>query len=344
MQSFLKTTLRNVLWFKNADKYKELQVNPPFQRNPVWVDRQKSYLIDSILNGYPIPEIYMQELINEHGNAKYIIVDGQQRTRAVLEFMEDRFPIDSKDSPEYGDMTFSELSSEDKKKIFEYNFVVRVLPEMRDTELRAIFQRLNKNVIALNKQELRQATYWGPFIKSMNIISDRDIWTKIDVFTANDIRRMLDVEYISELTSAMLHGLQNKKQNLEKFYQIYEEEFEEKYNIENSFDIILHELVKLYPGISKTRWSKKSDFYTLFIVCYKNLDSFPLSSDNRSLFKEHLDKFGTELDKYSKSDKDDEAEFNDTIRKYGAGIRATTDLGSRKKRDEALTEMLKDIW
>lgn len=53
--------------------------------------------------------------------------------------------------------------------------------------------------VALKKQELRQATYSGPFICLMNSISDKEAFPKIGLFTPNDVRRMLDVEYISEL-------------------------------------------------------------------------------------------------------------------------------------------------
>ena len=161
---FLNTTTKNVLWFKQTHDKHELDMKPPFQRNPVWLTRQKSFLIDSILNGYPIPEIYMQETVTADGKSKHIVVDGQQRLRAVLEFLENKFSIDGKDSPSWADMSFDDLSDNDKKTIYGYNFVIRILPEMDDTQLRAIFQRLNRNVIALNKQELRQATYWGPFI------------------------------------------------------------------------------------------------------------------------------------------------------------------------------------
>ena len=97
MENFLNTTLRNVAWFKQVYERKELEMKPPFQRNPVWVTRQKSYLIDTILNRYPIPEIYMQETADEHGHAKYIIIDGQQRIRSILEFMEGKFSIDEKE-------------------------------------------------------------------------------------------------------------------------------------------------------------------------------------------------------------------------------------------------------
>lgn len=340
MKTFLNTTLRNVFWFKKVHEQKELEVKPPFQRNPVWVTRQKSFLIDTILNGYPIPEIYMQEIINENSTASYIIVDGQQRIRAVLEFLEGDYEIDAKDSPIWADMTFEELSPEEKKRIYEYNFVIRILPEMEDNEIRTIFQRLNKNVVALNKQELRQATYWGPFITLMNKISDFKYWTKIDIFSQNDIRRMLDVEYVSELAIAILLGLQNKKQNLDKCYEIYEEEFEHEESVTETFNVVLSELLKILPDISETRWSKKSDFYSLFLVFAKNVNKLPLAKDEREKVRQLLLEFGNEIDEYTKSDVSKEIKFTENVTTYCAGIRATTDLGSRKRREEGLEKTL----
>ena len=93
----------------------------------------------------------MEEIVNESGNTKYIIVDGQQRIRSVLEFLEGKFTINPLDSPDWPDMSFDDLASEEKKRIFGYNFVVRLLPEINDNEIRTIFQRLNKNTVALSQ-------------------------------------------------------------------------------------------------------------------------------------------------------------------------------------------------
>lgn len=346
MENYLNTTLRNVSWFKSAHDRKELDIKPPFQRNPVWVNRQKSYLIDTILNKFPIPEIYMQETVDEKGKAKYIIVDGQQRTRAILEFLAGEYCMDSKDSPDFADMYFDDLSPTQKQEIFKYNFVIRILPDVGDTLLREIFQRLNKNTVALNKQELRQATYWGPFIKTMNKLSDKDVWSDLDIFTANDIRRMLDVEYISELVVAVLHGHQNKKQNLENFYQIYEEEFDEQKEIMEIFDTVLKEINKILMNLRKSRWRKKSDFYTLFTVFAENIDSLPLSSDKRIECEESLEKFGGEIDYFVKTNKEDliEVKLSDNVLIYGRGIRATTDLKARKTRFEGLQNKLTTVF
>jgi hypothetical protein len=173
----------------------------------------------------------------------------------------------------------------------------------------------------------------------MNKISDKDIWTTIGLFTANDIRRMLDVEFISELSIGLLHGLQNKKDNLDKYYQAYEEDFEEQNLVEESFDTILGEITKILPEIRKTRWNKKSDFYTLFLVFSNHIDDLPLSKDKRANAKELLIGFGNEIDLYVKTNKEEseeEFDFSEHVKTYFKGIRATTDLGSRKNRAQAL--------
>ena len=343
MYNFLNTTMKNVLWFKQAHDRNELDMKPPYQRNPVWVTRQKSFLIDSILNGYPIPEIYMQETVTAGGKSKHIVVDGQQRIRSVLEFIENKYAIDGKDSPTWSDMEFDELSDDEKKKIYKYNFVIRVLPEIDDTQVRAIFQRLNRNVLALNKQELRQATYWGTFINTMSQISDREIWQKLNVFTQNDIRRMLDVEYISELTIAMLNGPQNKKAKLDDYYKIYEESFEEKSLIEEIFSLVLSEIYKTIPNITKTRWSKKTDFYTLFLTIADHKEILPLPKAQRALLSEMLLEFASLADTFIKLKGEGAEQTPSSVKKYCGGIRASTDLNSRKDRTAGLEEFLADL-
>jgi hypothetical protein len=363
MAKYLKTTPRSVIWFKQINDREELEMKPPFQRNLVWTEKQKSYLIDSILNEYPVPEIYMQEIVTESGKVKYIIVDGQQRLRAILGFLNNEFTMDPADSPQWADLSFEELRAEEKKKIYEYDLIARCLPDIPDTEIRAIFQRLNRNNVALNQQELRQATYWGYFINTMNEIAAYEIWGKLDFFTSNDIKRMLDVEFISELTIAILHGHQNKKLTIDKYYELYEKEFNESARIKEIFDSVLRELLVIIPTTTN-RWLKKADFYSLFIVLARHKDKLPLNLDKRELIQEKLSKLGQQLDimvstkdekamdDYTKQLIDegfeivlpDKTDFSENALKYGTGMRASTDLGSRKRRDEALEAELAELW
>jgi len=339
MADYLNSTTYSITWFKKVNDAGELQMSPPFQRNPVWTERQKSYLIDSILNGYPIPEIYIQEKVTETGEAAYIIVDGQQRIRSVLEFLEGEYEITEGESEKWSGFSFDDLSAEEKKRFFSYKFVVRTLPDISDDEIRSIFQRINKNNVKLNAQELRQSTYSGEFIASMNRLSDRDYWKDLPIFSPEKVRRMLDVEYISELTIAYLNGPQNKKEKLDYYYEMYEREYHDADLIEGLFDKICYELTQLLPDIKKTRWRGMIDFYTLFLVLAEKADLLPLSNDGRAEVRAKLLDFSNRVTHYQKQDgtiKEEES----SIVEYASAIRNSSDLNSRKKRHIALSTFL----
>ena len=76
-------------------------------------------------------ELITPELLSHIRNSRFVVVDLTHQNNGAY---------------------FEDLTSEQKKAFFKYNFVVRILPDINDAELRAIFQRLNKNVVALNKQ------------------------------------------------------------------------------------------------------------------------------------------------------------------------------------------------
>ncbi|WP_175926979.1 DUF262 domain-containing protein [Burkholderia cepacia] len=341
MQDYLNSTRRSISAFKKAADDNRLKLKPAFQRNPVWTDAQKSYLIDSILRGYPIPELYVQESTDAKGNEVFTIVDGQQRIRACLEFLEGSLSLTPDEAPDWADFTFDDLSDTDKQKLWGYNFIVRQLPDVGDNELRAIFRRLNRNVVALNQQELRHATYWGKFINCVEKISDYDQWSEIGIFTANDIRRMIDVEYISELVIAYLHGLQNKKSQLDKWYATYEKSFPDQAKVESCFHDVLGELGQILPNINKTRWRKKSDFYTLFLIFANHRSSLPLTKTKRAQAAKKLIAFGEEIDSFIST----KAQASAAAKSYtGAVERAASDLANRQQRQQQLEKVLSGIF
>ncbi len=344
MHRYLNTTHRSVVWFKKSFEAGDLVIRPPFQRNPVWSQRQQSALIDTILLEYPIPELYMQDITDAKGDQNYILVDGQQRIRAVLDFLANDLELEE-ESPHWSGMTFEDLTADDKKKVYEYNFVVRQLPDIPDDEIRAIFHRLNRNTMTLNAQELRHATYWGPFIKSMEGISDYKFWNDSGAFSANDRRRMLDIEFISELSVAYLNGIQNKKKKLEEYYQQYEESFDDAAALQTMFITVLGELSQVVPGLSKTRWRKKSDFYSLFLAFATNVEQLPLAAEKRHAAGRVLSDFADNVDAVIKETLPEDAHVPKTVTDYVKNVqRAASDLATRTERGRVLNEILEDVF
>ncbi|GAA0980714.1 hypothetical protein GCM10009551_022640 [Nocardiopsis tropica] len=335
-RNFLQVETQSLAWFNSRAKDNEIQLQAPFQRNPVWQIKQKSSLIDTIILGYPIPELYLQTNVDEEGSETYIVVDGQQRIRACLEFVSNQFSLQA-DSV-YPGSRFEDLEVPVQKKIYSYKFVVRSLPELPDTEIREIFGRLNRNNVALNRQELRQAAYWGEFISTMNSLSEKEFWVNCGIFTPNDFRRMLDVEYISELTAGLLFGPQNKKNILDSLYADFEEEFPDKEWTIETFNKTIVELQGLFTWPTKLRWSRKVDFYTLFLVLAEKLDTFPLTRESRETLSRRLEDFSRKVDSLARSGEPAsiEEEHRPKIAAYTRGIRNSSDLSSRRMRISAL--------
>lgn len=331
--NFLETTTQTVAWFNSRLRDQELVLKPLFQRNPVWTATQKSYLIDSILRGYPVPEIYLQTVEDDDGNESHIVVDGQQRIRACLEYVSGGFSL-AEDGADWDGAVFDDLSSAQQRQIRQYKFSVRVLPELEESLLREIFGRLNRNNMALNKQELRNATYWGEFITTMRDLADTTFWVESGLFTANDFRRMLDVEFVSELAIATLFGQQNKKDNLDKYYNEFEEEFPGRSEAVDTFRTVCAALRELIDWERSTRWKRKSDFYTLFTFYAGRADSLPLDREDLAAQNAKLASFGSEVSRFIS---EDAADASVEVREYARAVqRAASDLQSRRIRLAAL--------
>ncbi|MGV9293748.1 DUF262 domain-containing protein [Amycolatopsis sp. NPDC003676] len=342
-QRFLEVTHYTVSWFWRRLNDDELDMRPPFQRNPVWQDRQKSYLIDSILRGFPVPEIYLQTSVSGDGEEIHVIVDGQQRIRACLEFLTNKFALGD-ESDHLSGLKFDQLTKEDRQRVYEYKFVVRVLPTLPHEQIREVFERLNRNNIALNRQEIRHATYWGDFISCMEEVSRKTFWVNSGLFSSNDIRRMKDVEYVSGLAIGMLFGPQNKQSALDSYYASYEQEFPDRNRVEDTFNSVIGELEQLINWPNKLRWSRKVDFYTLFLALANRSSELPFDRTERELISTRLKEFSDLVnnlvslsdDHLSKID-----EVDERARLYARSVRNSSDLSSRRARIATLDAYLR---
>lgn len=341
-ENFLHTTHRTVTWFNKAHVNDDLELSPPFQRNAVWTNAQKSYLIDTILNALPIPELYMQDMGNASGEERHIVVDGQQRIRAVLDYVNNNFSLSGDDvAPRWRGLKFDQLSPDDRKSIFGYKFVVRILPsDLRDEEIRRIFSRINKNTVSLTDQELRNATYWGPFISAIQLMADEDrYWSDCGIFSANDHRRMSDQEFISELAIAYLHGPQNKKDRLDHFYLTYEEDFERRDELVRTFNQVTADIARTLPRLWDTRWRKKSDFYTLFIAFAARAARLPFDQAIIDKLATRIVDFGEAIDTALRVEAEDRSNIDPRILTYANAVaRAASDRGSRIARARAFSQ------
>src|SRR5690348_6413180 len=61
---------------------------PAFQRNYVWDIKRASRLIESLIIGLPVPQVFLYE----EGRNNFLVVDGQQRLMTIYYFIKGRFP------------------------------------------------------------------------------------------------------------------------------------------------------------------------------------------------------------------------------------------------------------
>lgn len=135
----------------------ELVIQPEYQRHYIYGDgRRDVAVIDSLLKGYPLGLIYFNV---DSANDKLEVLDGQQRITSVGRFVTGKFAIKVAGK----EQVFSSLPKDDQQKIRGSELLVYEC-EGTETEIKEWFQTINIAGVPLNKQELLNAIYSGPFI------------------------------------------------------------------------------------------------------------------------------------------------------------------------------------
>ncbi|MFE8962331.1 GmrSD restriction endonuclease domain-containing protein [Streptomyces iakyrus] len=161
-------------------------VNRRYQRKLVWSVAEKQLLIDSILDGYPIPLILLAERPEIHGSGKYEIIDGMQRLDAIFSFIEQKFEYDGM----YFDLgqsararqaaaagafapvnTQSLLPADKCANLVDYQLAVTIFPTKTEGQITDVFSRINSNGRQLSAQEKRQAGMLNPFSESVRTVA-----------------------------------------------------------------------------------------------------------------------------------------------------------------------------
>lgn len=226
---------------------------PAFQRNYVWDIKAASRLIESIILGLPIPQVFLYE----KGKNNFLIIDGQQRLLSIYFFMKQRFPnIEGKKQlrtyftgDEVIDSAFlaneqyftnfslqlpspisTEVNKLDKLKYetlgeykhsFDFLRTIRSViikqnePEDSDSSMYEIFNRLNTGGQKLKPQEIRMSLYYSNFYKMLFELNNEQRWRTLLGQASVDLN-FKDIEILIR-SFAMLFGYQDYKATMTKF-------------------------------------------------------------------------------------------------------------------------------
>jgi hypothetical protein len=145
--------------------------DPPYQReSSVWSLDKQQLFIDSLLNGYDVPKIYLHDLRGKHPTQVYAVVDGRQRLTTIWRFLTDQLPladdfrIEPKNRPELPSSVvdpqarqrFSEFHPRWKEVLRRTYLAVVLIQNATEEDIEDLFSRLN-NGEPLNAAEKRNA-------------------------------------------------------------------------------------------------------------------------------------------------------------------------------------------
>jgi Protein of unknown function DUF262 len=273
---------KQISWLNASFIKGEVFVDNSFQRRTVWVLKNKIRLIETILKGFPMPEIYLWAGLAdpESGATNFSIVDGQQRLSAIRDFIAGAYKLDGKvldeepANPSYKDKTFDQLSKEEKQSIWSYNITTRMIPNtINKEEIVEIFLRLNETDKSLNPQELRNAEFNGLFIKNVEKLADLPFWETYKIFNAAAVRRMGDLQFVSSLLMFLRSGIEAEvsQDSINSMYDTYNDDYPDAVKDSKAAKAVLGNIEALFKKSPEAAKFFKSQvhLYALFIVIYQ---------------------------------------------------------------------------
>jgi len=262
-------TTKDVATLLQLEKSGQLKLQPEFQREGIWPKAAKSYFIDSILNGRPIPPIYTQRTTSvQTGRSEFAIIDGQQRIRAIQEFLGGGFKLsevgEGSVASAFKGKKFSDLPEGMQQQLWNFDFVVQELSGYSDADIRDIFRRMNKYVVRLSKQELRHSQKPGKFKDFVERIAKWPVWQQERVFTRSQLARMRAAEFAAEIAILLSEGgPQHKKTAIDLFYKRFSESFPEGSGLEATFRAYMSWIQKALPNLRAHRYRRSNELYAL---------------------------------------------------------------------------------
>ena len=129
----------------------KLDIRPPYQREFVYSGKQRDAVIETVQQGFPLNVMYWAD----RGDGTFEIIDGQQRTISICQYVDGAFSIDG--------LAFHNLQQDQKDSILDYPLMVYVCTGT-DSERLKWFETINIAGETLTKQELRNAVYHGSWV------------------------------------------------------------------------------------------------------------------------------------------------------------------------------------
>ncbi len=241
-----------------------IQINEEYQRSgQIWPARAKSFLVETVLFGMPIPRVLLHVIdpppVPPH---EIDIIDGQQRCTILAEFRSGGFALtaDIDDVNNHG-KSFSQLAAGQKAKFNDYRVPIDRYTGITPLQIRQVFRRLNYYTAPLNAAEQRHAQFYGELSRFVEGQSRtwKATFQKVKAFTRKRLRRKADQQLMAEVVDAMLNGISTPTaKSLRDVYQTHERQFSSALNFQGRLERARTQLDLLADaGLSKNRLMRK---------------------------------------------------------------------------------------
>jgi Protein of unknown function DUF262 len=305
---------------------------PEFQRRLVWSRNDKNHFLDTILRGYPFPEIYVAdgEVNLETGEGTQLLVDGLQRVSTIIQYFEAHSDLKLTTVPPYRDLIENE-----KKAFLQYDVAVRDLGNVGRDEIIEVFKRLNATKYSLLDIEVNNAVYTGAFKQYAEKLAGNPFFESHSVFNALDLKRMGDLRFAITIVITLISGYFNRDDEFGLLLERYNDDFP----LENEINVRIQRTLDFIEecGFSpKCRVWRKADLFTLIIELDQALSIQGLELQP-SVVVESLENF------YSKIDTNIVDPSGVSAIYYKSALQASNDRINRVRRGVVILGILKQF-
>ncbi|SPJ33454.1 DUF262 domain-containing protein [Kushneria phyllosphaerae] len=332
----------------------EVIVNRDYQRQKgVWPHSARSYFIDTLLEGYPIPKIYWYQRLSEKTKRPIKeLVDGQQRTFTIQDFCNDKFALNSA-SQNYKGKKFSDLPEDVQMNLMSYQVEYSTILSATRSELLEMFRRMNSYTAPLKEAEKRHSIYQGAFKWFVVELADLYSPMLIDygVLTDKVVARMGDSEYIADLIIVLENGIVNRAvgqfNNLYRKYNNDSEGFDGEDYFSEVLQKILNEIRDNLGDLVGTNMMRPYMVHSIFSAYASVWYGFPASEEDFNVapdinFKVDYSKTLPKLLELSDALEDEDSDSDSEYHKFvQACSYSTTKRPQRKTRTSFIINALK---
>ena len=255
----------------------ELNISPWYQRRAVWTNAHKAYLVNSVFEKMPVPSIYIRHAIDlEHEVTVKEVVDGQQRIRSLLDYRKNEFAASHPEHPKR--VTYNALTPVQRETFLMAKLPVAYLIGADDSDVIEIFGRLNAVSKTLNAQEKRSAQYSGEFHQFCLRESVRRLpmWRDLNIFSATDISRMTEVQFVADLAMALVDGMSDfSARRIDIAYSTWDEDFPARAAVQKRMERVFSRLAQLQPGAIKDTIFRRSPVFYSLVLALDGMGTIP---------------------------------------------------------------------